>query len=120
MSTTPTPVDSRHAPTPRAFVLALSALLALLVVTVAIAQLEVGRLALALAIVIAAIKAAIVLFVFMELGGAANPTRAAAVLCLFTAALLGGLSYLDWGDRDRGLESGQAPVRERAHVGSDR
>jgi caa(3)-type oxidase subunit IV len=113
-------VDSEHAPAPRAYALALFALLVLLAITVAVAQLELHRFALLAAMVIAIIKAAIVLLVFMELGAAAHTTRAIAVLCLFAAAILGGLSYIDWGDRDHDLETAHVPVNDRVHAGGER
>jgi cytochrome c oxidase subunit IV len=90
---------------PRAYTWTLVALLALLAATVLAAELPLERAALPIALAIAALKAALVVSVFMELRSASGTARAVAGVALFTTTLLFGLSYLDWGQRDRGWES---------------
>lgn len=109
--------SSEHASSPRAYTLALIALLVLLAVTVGVYEVEAGRFALLIALIVATIKAGIVAFVFMELGHASATARAVAAVALFTVATLVGLSYLDWGDRDRALDRRTAPISIRAREG---
>jgi cytochrome c oxidase subunit 4 len=80
----------------RRFVLAWVALLVLLTATVAGAYVPLGSLNLALALTIAAIKAAIVLFVFMELTRGPVLTRIFAGAGAFWLMILFGLSSTDY------------------------
>jgi cytochrome c oxidase subunit 4 len=102
-----------HAPTARSYAVALLSLLVLLVASVAAAELPWARLALAIALLIASVKAAIVLFVFMEVRNAGATTRTVLAVCLFTAAVLFGLSGVDWVDRSYALDPASGPTNPR-------
>jgi cytochrome c oxidase subunit 4 len=84
------------------YALALAALLILTAVTAGVSSLRLAHGALAVALAIAALKAGVVAAVFMHLRHDAATLRAVPVLALFLAALLFGLSALDWAPRDAG------------------
>jgi caa(3)-type oxidase subunit IV len=106
---------SNH-PGPRAYTLALLALLLLLAATIGANELPFPRAALAIALLIASVKAGLVVYTFMELRDSAASTRTTAAICVFTAATLFGLSAVDWTERDRRLESPRVPISSRARL----
>ena len=77
----------------------LGVLLVLTAATVGVAQLELGRWGLPVALAIAFVKAALVVLLFMHLRWDAPVLRAALTLALLLVGVAYGLSFLDWGLR---------------------
>jgi cytochrome c oxidase subunit 4 len=88
------------------YVLTLGALLVLTAATVAFAQIDLGRWALAVALAIALTKAVVVALFFMHLRWDAPVLRAAVSLALLLMACCYGLSFLDWGFRPQPSQAG--------------
>jgi len=99
------------------------ALLALLALTCGSAFVPLGAWNAAINMGIAAIKALVVLIVFMKLGRAATTVRLAALLAIATLALLAGLTLTDFVPRDHqpggwqvGTDRGPADAADRGRT----
>lgn len=93
----------------RPVALAWAALMALLLLTLGLAYLPLGRLNLVAALAIAAAKAALVVVVFMHPRRGPSALRVAAVVGVATLSLLFGLSSLDFGTRHAEPAAAQVP-----------
>jgi cytochrome c oxidase subunit 4 len=98
------------------YVRALAALLILTAATAGVSFLRLAHGALAVALLIAALKAGVVGAVFMHLRHDSPILRAIPALALLLAAILLGLSALDWFTRDVGSEAGAAQVSGRVNT----
>lgn len=98
--------EPEHVAGARVYVLTLGALFLLTAATVAFAELDLGRWALAIALLIALTKAVIVALSFMHLRWDAPVLRAAVSLALLLMACCFALSFLDWGFRPQPSQPG--------------
>jgi cytochrome c oxidase subunit 4 len=92
--------DNHHATTLRANLIVFGILMGLLVLTVGAAYLHLGTAALGVALVIAAIKAGIIMSEFMHLRFSSRLTWVFALGAFLWLGLLIGLSYSDYASRD--------------------
>jgi|SRR4051812_9052543 cytochrome c oxidase subunit 4 len=88
----------------RSYVRVLAALLILTGITAGASYLHLRHGAIVVALVIAAIKASLVIAIFMHLHEDSPALGAVLALALFLVSVFFGLSALDWSGRDRELE----------------
>jgi cytochrome c oxidase subunit 4 len=100
--------ESHHEPTTRAYLGVLFALLLLTAATAGVSYLRLKHGSLAVALLIAVTKASLVLSWFMHLKWDVRLLRGVLSLALFLVAVFLGLSAVDWGPRDSGIERAHA------------
>src|SRR6185436_12525535 len=93
--------SAAHVTSVRSYALVLALLLVLTALTAGASTLRLSHGAIAVALLIAALKASLVAAVFMHLRVDSPTLRAVLVLALCLSAVLFGLSALDWAGRDR-------------------
>lgn len=103
-------------PTTKLYYSIFAALMVLLVVTVAVAEFDLGRLNFPLAVVIATTKAVLIILYFMHVRYSRPLTWVMAGASVAWLAILFGLTYSDYWTRDRSpqLRSSDPPPQHRA------
>jgi cytochrome c oxidase subunit 4 len=86
-------------PTTRAYYVVFAALILLLVATVGVAQVDLGRLNFAVAVTIASLKAALILLIFMHVRYSTPLTWLVAASGFFWLLILFGLTFNDYWTR---------------------
>ncbi len=90
---------SEHADSPKTYILVFLALLALTVITTAVAYVDLGHFSVVVALAIAVLKMLLVALFFMHLRHSTTLTRIVVLGGLLWLAILIGLSMSDFGSR---------------------
>ncbi len=105
-----------HHPSPRLYVVIWGLLMALLVLTVAISEVDLGTWNFAIAFAIAMVKAVLIVLFFMHVRYSPGLTKVVACAGFFWLAIMLGLTFADYASRGwlEPHRAGPAPIPPRA------